>query len=94
MVAGVRRAAGHAVMLALNVAFLTPGEAVRPALLPYVFETGIIIRKFAVKVRYRIAQLFCTALLELPVLFTLRVRAHDPTCIQGIFLFAFLQTEK
>jgi len=50
MVAGVRRAASHAVMLTLNAALLALGDPIRPALLLDVFEAGIVTRKFAVKI--------------------------------------------
>ena len=50
MVAGVRCAASHSVMLALDAALLAPGDPIRPAQLFDVFEAGVIIRKFAVKI--------------------------------------------
>jgi len=50
VVAGVRGAAGHAVMLTLDAALLALGDPIWPALLFDVFETSIIVRKFAVKV--------------------------------------------
>jgi len=83
-VAGVGRAAGHAVMLALDVAFLTLGEAIRPALPSYVFEAGIIIWKFAVEIGQRVEQIFRNPLFGLAFRLILRDRGHCFTCIQGI----------
>jgi len=85
MIAGVRCAASHAIMLALDVAFLAPGDTIRPALLFYVFETCIIIWKFAVKVGYRIAQICCIALFLFLLRRNLRDRPRCPSCFQGIF---------
>ena len=50
VVASVRCAACHAVMLTLDAALLALGDPIRPALLFYVLEAGVIIRKLAVKV--------------------------------------------
>jgi len=61
VVAGVRCAASYTVMLALDAALLALGHPIRPALLFDVFEAGIIIRKFAVKIGHRIEPFYCNA---------------------------------
>ena len=57
MIAAVGCSAGDAIMFALDAAFRALGDAIRPTLLFYVFEAGIIVWKFAVKIGYRIVQI-------------------------------------
>ena len=61
VVAGVRSAASYAVMLTFGAALLAFSHSVWTALLFDVFEAGIIIRKFAVKIGRRIEPFFCDA---------------------------------
>ena len=71
MVARVRSAPAYAVMLALDAALFTVSDAVRPALFFDVFQTGIIVRKLAVKIRDCIAQFFWDDLFRLHDIFRL-----------------------
>src|SRR5712692_855507 len=70
-------------MLALDVAFLTVGDAIRPALPFYVFEAGIIIWKFAVEIGQRVEQIFRNPLFGLAFRLILRDRGHCFTCIHS-----------
>ena len=62
MVTGVCRSAAHSVVLALSLALLAIGDAVRPSLLFDVFQTGVIGRKITIEVFDRVFLLWWDAL--------------------------------
>jgi hypothetical protein len=82
--AGIGGAARNAVMLALHLALLALSDAIWPALLFDVFEAGIIVRKFGVKIRHCVPEMFWYALFGLHGTYRLPKRL---TCCQGIIAF-------